>query len=172
MAANQSVQDILRRELRVSFPSSNLPTAAEILDTNIPYLSAVIEEILRLSVPNGVVSRQAVVDTQLLGYAIPKGTNVLLNTRCLQHPPPVPEQVRSLTSQAAFERVGNQGLEGESGKDLDMFEPRRWLAKDGSGSEHFVASALPALQFGGGVRGCFGKSTASHSCMTLKTLFY
>jgi cytochrome P450 len=167
MAANQSAQDTLRRKLRCAFPGPEMPTAAEILDTNIPYLSASIEELLRLSVPNGIVTRQAVVDTQILGYAIPKGTDVILNTRCLHRPPPVPEHVRSLTSQAAFERKGHQGLEGESGSNLDVFEPRRWLSKDSAGSESFNAFALPSLQFGGGIRGCFGRVTSNVSCITL-----
>jgi len=172
MAANQSAQDTLRQKLRSAFPGPGLPTAAEILDANIPYLSAAIEELLRLSVPNGIVTRQAMVDTQILGYAIPKGTDVLLNTRCLHRPPPVPEHVRSPTSQAAFERIGHRGMEGESGRDLNEFEPRRWLGKDGAGSEYFNASALPSLQFGGGIRGCFGKVTSKIHRTTLEIMWY
>ncbi|KAL6154572.1 hypothetical protein ACJBU6_07820 [Exserohilum turcicum] len=160
MAANQSAQATLRQKLQCAFPGQEMPSAAQILDANIPYLSAAVEELLRLSVPNGIVTRQAVVDTQILGYAIPRGTDVLLNTRCLHRPPHVPESVRSPTSQAALQRKGYQGREGESSGNLDAFEPQRWLAKDEAGSEYFDPSALPSLQFGGGIRGCFGKKLA------------
>ena len=173
LGSSRSWQDTLHQKLQSAYPGPELPTAAEILDANISYLSAAIEELLRLSVSNGIITRQAMFDTHILGYAIPKGTDMLLNTRCLPRPPPpVPEHVRSPTSQAAFERIGRRGMQGESDRDLNEFEPRRWLAKDSAGSEYFNASALPSLQFGGDIRGCFGKVTSKIHCTTRDITWY
>ncbi|KAG5802864.1 hypothetical protein H9Q74_012505 [Fusarium xylarioides] len=52
------------------------PSAAEITGTPIAYLDACLEEIIRVSVVGGGVVREALVDTQLLGFSIPKGTEV------------------------------------------------------------------------------------------------
>ena len=105
-------------------------------------------------------------DTEVLGRRVPAGANIILNTR-FHHPlPKVPEDIRSKSSQAAQEKRLRGGLEGESGRDLDVFEPRRWLTKDEKGKEVFDPNSLPSLIFGGGLRGCFGKYMA-----LLQTLF-
>lgn len=139
-------------------------TSTEIIDADVPYLDAYIEELVRFSVTAGLVVRQATVDTSVLGFAIPKGTHLLLNTRLgPEHVGrDVDERVRSATSQAARTRRGREGLEGRSGKGLDVFEPGRWLVdgEGGDGKEVFDGSALPVLGFGGGLRGCFGKRLA------------
>jgi hypothetical protein len=154
------VQDTLRQKLQTAYEGSE-PSTAEIIDTDIPYLDAVVEETVRVSVTAGIIGRRATVDTEVLGCPIPKGTNVILNTR-LSRPLPaekggVSEELRSATSRAAHQKRTRGGLYGYSGKNLDVFEPRRWLTRDESGREVFDAYALPALVFGGGLRGCFGK---------------
>ncbi|KAF8186072.1 cytochrome P450 [Mycena galopus ATCC 62051] len=75
------VQRKLRAELLNNLPAiaSRPPTFAEITDeTNLPYLSAVMYEILRCSRTASAVARDAARDTVLLGYPIPKGTQVLM----------------------------------------------------------------------------------------------
>ncbi|KAK3682065.1 cytochrome P450 [Podospora appendiculata] len=134
-----------------------------ILDTDVPYLDAFIEETLRAAATAAIAARIAVVDTEILGCRIPAGTNVLLNTRVLEASThTVDEDMRSPTSRAAQTKRARGGLDGESGLNLDVFEPRRWLVKDEAhqGKEVFDKNALPSLVFGGGLRGCFGKRLA------------
>ncbi len=47
MAANPGPQAQLRAALRAAFPDTKTPTAAQILDTDVPYLDAVVEETMR-----------------------------------------------------------------------------------------------------------------------------
>jgi cytochrome P450 len=82
LSDNQSCQSKLQRILRQSYQYANTenrnPTCHEISQTHIPYLDCVIEETLRLCRTTGGVQRQALVDTEILGHKIPKGTDVFL----------------------------------------------------------------------------------------------
>ena len=157
MSAYQHVQTQFRAELRRVFPGPGLPSTAQILDTVIPYLDAVVEETLRLSVTAGVVPREVVIDTQILGCHIPKGTIVFLSTRVQAEPLPIAEERRSDSSRAAIEKRSYHGLHGQEAQNLDVFEPSRWITRDEKGNEMFDVNTLPTLWFGGGFRGCFGK---------------
>ncbi|KAK0708046.1 cytochrome P450 [Lasiosphaeris hirsuta] len=162
MALHPTIQTRLRAALTAAFPSHKTSpafTAAAILDADIPYLEATLEETVRFSATSGIVARLALVDTEVLGRRVPAGTNVLLNTRVLERPYEVAEHLRSATSQAAHTKRERGGIEGDAGRGLDLFEPARWLVKEGD-REVFDAYALPNLIFGGGLRGCFGKRLA------------
>ena len=80
ISQNDRVQDKLRAALWAAYGSardeSRQPSATEILATPVPYLDAVIEESLRMHSPVGVQIREAIVDTEVLGHKITKGTNV------------------------------------------------------------------------------------------------
>jgi len=160
MTAHQSSQGTLRRAIQSAFPNGTPDSAAAILNADIPYLDATIEETLRIAGTAAITARKVLCDTTILGYHIPKGSNILLNTRMIYPPRNVPEHLRSPTSQAAQAKRPRGGLEGENGRDLETFEPRRWLTKNEQGKEIFDAYALPSLVFGGGYRGCFGKRLA------------
>lgn len=54
------------------------PTAKEICKTSIPYLDAFIEESLRHSCVISVNMRVAIRDADVLGYVVPKGTDVYM----------------------------------------------------------------------------------------------
>ncbi len=152
-----TTQTTLRTALRTAFPSPSLPTAHAILDASIPYLDATVEEGLRLAGTAKANLRQALVDTTILGYPVPKGAEIFMNYHVNRAPAPVEEGTRSETSRAAGEKRGD-GLSGLAGRDLGAFEPRRWIKVDEkTGEEVFDAYALPALAFGGGYRGCFGR---------------
>lgn len=157
MESNPSVQSELRGALRAAFPGPDPPTVNEIIQTEIPYLDGACEEGLRLAGTAKAMLRQAVVDTQVLGCPIPKGTEVFLNLHINRQPAPIDEAKRSHTSQEAASKRGD-GFQGPAGRDLGRFEPKRWLVKDESGKEVFNPYALPSLAFGGGYRGCFGES--------------
>ncbi|KAK2606815.1 hypothetical protein N8I77_005540 [Diaporthe amygdali] len=160
MESNPSVQSELRAALRAAFPGPDPPTVNEIIQTEIPYLDGACEEGLRLAGTAKAMLRQAVVDTQVLGCPIPKGTEVFLNLHINRQPAPIDEAKRSHTSQEAASKCGD-GFQGPAGRDLGRFEPKRWLVKDESGKEVFNPYALPSLAFGGGYRGCFGRRLAT-----------
>jgi hypothetical protein len=68
---------------------------------------------------------------------------------------PVDESVRSLNSQKSRNRHGVW-----NDADVGIFKPERWLKENGSGEVSFDPRAGPALPFGLGVRGCFGRSSS------------
>lgn len=76
----QEVQVKLRSELRsklsAAYEAGRYPSAQELVKMDSPYLDATIEEILRCGVTASSHIRMATVDTELLGYHIPKGTDV------------------------------------------------------------------------------------------------
>ncbi|SPQ24085.1 98bcb0d1-d493-4b7c-8817-0a47768b614d [Thermothielavioides terrestris] len=155
-----AVQDELRAVLRAAFPGPAPPSAAEIVQADVPYLDAACEETFRLSCTATCSLRQALVDTHVLGCPVPKGAELLLIYCVDRAPPPVDEALRSDTSRASAEKLGD-GLQGAPGRDLGTFQPRRWLVRDEqTGKEVFNAYAVPSLTFGGGYRGCFGRKLA------------
>jgi hypothetical protein len=159
MEAYPTAQLELRTALREVLPCGlgEQPSIRDILDKDIPYLDAAIEENLRLAGTSKGNMRQAVVDTEILGYKISKGTDILFNYHVNEAPIPVEETKRSASSQAAAIRFGN-GINGAAGRDFDKFEPRRWLKRDEkSGKDVFDPTTIPSLAFGGGYRGCFGE---------------
>jgi len=159
---NRRCQTTLRQAVEAAFPRTSIgvpasPSAAEIVESDIPYLDAFIEEVIRSGAPAGAVARRALVDTKILGYRIPAGTNVIMNTRLCRPLGNVPEELRSPTSRAAHEKRARGGLEGEPGQNLDRFDPGRYLVRDVvSRRDVFDPLALPQVMFGGGLRGCFG----------------
>ena len=76
LTMHQEVQDKLRSSLRGD--AGELPSVDEIVQSNIPYLDATIEEIHRLGGVASGNSRVALCDTQILGYHIPKGTDIIM----------------------------------------------------------------------------------------------
>ncbi|KAI1172561.1 cytochrome P450 4A12A [Nemania sp. FL0916] len=86
LSIKPDIQTKLRREIRVNLPSpsSTSPNAQElsaIIDNRMPYLNAVCQEVLRFFAPVPATFREAVVDTTIQGYEIPKGTQLILSLR-------------------------------------------------------------------------------------------
>lgn len=161
------VQDKARRIIRQSYPdeaaSGTIPSAEAIYKTSIPYLDAVIEEILRQSGTVPMSSRKTTTDVQLLGHRIPKGVDVFFMSHCSGYTEPdlftdrIDDAVRSQSSRETKTRVGAWDPE-----DVRLFKPERWIKVDESGQEVFDPHAGPAHPFGAGVRGkCFFCSDSS-----------
>jgi cytochrome P450 len=175
MSTHQSVQTRLRNALRLAHleahQTSRLPTIEEISDTSIPYLDAVMEETLRYASVATLIVRMSTCDTQILGYQIPKGTDVLLSLTgpSLTEPAlPIREMSRSLESQEFKDKV----LPWE--EDVSRFKPERWLKlvkhADGKEEEVFDPRAGPILSFSTGPRQCFGKKLAYMKLRVVMTL--
>ena len=146
----------LRQALHLTFPKWTIsafpPSVTDILSADIPYLDATIEEINRHANTVPLLVRVATVDTDILGYRIPKGATVMCNAQFMTEPHEVKGEVRSKTCRAAEEKRGR----GFQMTDLKAFLPERWLARGENGREVFDGSALTRLAFGLGPRGCFG----------------
>ena len=136
----------------------------EILDADIPYMDATVEECTRLAniVPRLV--RVATADTQVLGYHIPKGAHVMCSSYVAEEPLPVPEAIRSAKSQSSKSNVASVW----DPNDMDRFVPERWI--DGEG--RFNPRAFPRLSFSAGPRACFGECFLSLFHVPVSIVFY
>lgn len=89
LTGHQHVQARLRAVLRAQHAraaeAGTQPTAEEIARASVPYLDACIEEIHRLGGTASVNTRVALCDTQILGFHVPKGTDVFM-VRCSSIP--------------------------------------------------------------------------------------
>jgi hypothetical protein len=161
LADNQQEQSRLRSVLRSTYPHATAqrrqPTDREIATLHHPYIDAVLEEILRCGQTVSAIARRATIDTEILGHAIPKGTDVFFLTHAGYVAPAlgtVEEHTRSSSSQASKDKYGLWDL-----SDIGVFKPERWLRNVGESSDmHFDKTAGPNIQFGLGLRSCFGKS--------------
>ncbi|KAK4201188.1 cytochrome P450 [Triangularia verruculosa] len=158
MTRYQSTQAQLRQSLRSAHSTAvserRLPTVYEILDTRVHFLDAVIDETIRCSHIVPVTAREALVDTQILGRSIPKGTHVYLLSNGPSFLLPaldVDERLRTETARATKKRYGVWDP-----LTIAEFMPERWLKFDG---DELVYNPLagPQMAFGDGPRGCFGR---------------
>jgi hypothetical protein len=175
LADNRESQAQLRAALHHTHAEaraqSRSPTAHEIVSTQVPWLEATIEEMLRCSGTAPSVDREALVDTQLLGFHIPKGT--IVSHPCagpgLTRPGfDVDEKVRSPSSREARSKPG-VARNVWSRNDVAKFNPERWL-KQREGRVEFDPNAGPQLAFGLGTRACWGKRLVYVEARILLTL--
>lgn len=155
------MQGKLRSEIRSTLADAAAekrnPSVQEITKMTIPYLDAVVEEIIRHSTTETGVARTTVVDVQVLGHHVPKGTNIFLmgNGPSILSPAfQIDDSLRSPSARAAKDRVGTWNSD-----DISHFKPERWLMEE-DGKKVFNAAAGPLLTFGLGPRGCFGRRLA------------
>lgn len=82
LARHQNIQDKFRAALHEYHSRAkrdgDQPTVEEIINPDQPYTDALIEEILRVAGVLPVMARDAMVDTEVLGYVIPKGTQIFM----------------------------------------------------------------------------------------------
>lgn len=173
LASNTAAQTKLRIALEKAFPVARSqgrdPTVQEITSAQIPYLEATIQEMARCACSIPIIYRESVVDTQLLGRHIPKGTLVGL----LQSGP-------SMMSPAFAIEEGQRGINGKSmakssqrrtweTHDMAYYNPDRWLVA-GEKGEEFNAVAGPQMAWGAGPRQCQGKRLSLLEMRILITL--
>ncbi|KAI0545171.1 cytochrome P450 [Xylaria curta] len=180
LADVQTPQQTLRRHLRSVFGEAAVakrqPTIREILTVSAPYLDAFLEEAMRHTRTISLLLREALEDTEILGYKVPKGTTLIINTRSLSFVEPamqIPERMRSESSKAAKSKVGTWDE-----TNMANFQPLRWLRKTKSNGNHTTAGndvllddhsftnyefdphAGPSMTLGAGPRGCAGRRLA------------
>lgn len=160
---NPEVQNKLRKSLheahRVAYGEKRAPAVAEIIHTQIPYLDAVMDEVLRLGTPIPFLARDAEKDTEILGFQIPKGTVVFAHSLGPSMMTPSVAGVNDKQRDPASEgfKTGEWNPE-----DIGQFRPERWLKEtiDPSTGETVTSydpNSGPFMAFGLGVRGCFGR---------------
>ena len=122
LGQNPNVQNRLRHEVRSCLPGpSSLEKGgaitAEMIDS-LPYLHAVCNEVLRFYPPAGITKRVATRTTTILDQTIPKGTEIVVSMRAINH------------SKALW------------GPDATEFNPERWigpgLANSGGAENNFA----------------------------------
>ncbi|KAG5962299.1 hypothetical protein E4U58_003934 [Claviceps cyperi] len=170
LADNPATQAKLRRQLHVSYceayAKKKEPDVSDIFHTSAPYLDAFIEESLRCGKTVPSLLRQATVDTEILGYHIPKGTQIFMGVG-----PSITEPAMLVADEArsSSSRAYSQRLPSWNDDDIAQFAPERWLKtrgdKTGTGAGEFDnleydCNAGPMLSFGAGSRACFGKRLA------------
>ncbi|KAM5349817.1 hypothetical protein ACJ41O_006322 [Fusarium nematophilum] len=175
---DQRIQSLLRKALYDAHPrarqENRVPTVDEISKGHAPYLDAVVEEIVRHSRPAAVTLRDAIVDTQILGVHIPKGTTVgvMANGPGIMTPRvPVDDTKRPETSRSHMKRV----LPFDDNT-IGDFIPERWLktqvTEGGDKETVFDLHSGPIQAFGTGPRGCFGKKLAYIEMRIFFTLIF
>ncbi|CRG84843.1 hypothetical protein PISL3812_02031 [Talaromyces islandicus] len=145
------VQSKLRLAIEAGFPAAlkaaRNPTIQEIINTDIPYLEATIQEILRFANPATAIDRVSLVDTEILGHAVPKDTIVV----CML---PEPRLLRPVDiSKKQLEDTSK--LRAWDPTDMAHFRPERWIEYD-----QVNPMAAPQVAFGMGPRTCPGKRVA------------
>lgn len=161
LTGNPLSQSHLRDALHTAFPDALNNKRAlsyqELSRTSVPYLDAVVEEILRHANTIAFVVRQALHNTFVLGHHIPKGTDVFLMANGAGYLEPNMPLTQADTRSSGADISSNKSLTGLwDDSDIHLFKPERWLNDDGS----FNPMAGPQLAFGLGPRGCFGKRLA------------
>ena len=127
-----------------------------------PYLEATVEETVRCAKVLSITMRDALVDTEVMGYPIPKGTMVGLSSEG-----PGLTLPSNLVDCPKTPKGGKDAKYGGfDDATITQFLPERWLRRVDScnattGEEVvFDANAGPSFALGQGPRACFGKKLA------------
>jgi len=162
LARHPHVQHKLHREVsdKLPAPGQRVATFEEFSSTErLPYLSAVVYEVLRVSGTAAVVVRDTACDTTVLGYPIPKGVPVLLMISYAQRSESesykaVSESIEGARHESSRRMGRKYGYWADD--DCTEFKPERWLTSDGL----FNPTAGPSMPFSFGFRGCFAQKLA------------
>ncbi|KAG9018276.1 Meiotic recombination protein dmc1 [Tulasnella sp. 427] len=130
----------------------------------VPYLEAVIAEILRLSMIGGGSARTTSEPIEYLGYTIPAGVNLIHFSAmsCFDATTENEAAIRALDPK----RTETSRKSGQGGRKLwstptDQFNPDRWIKEDPVTKQRtFDPKAGFSFPFGLGLRSCSGRQVA------------
>ncbi|KAL3818441.1 hypothetical protein ACJIZ3_004346 [Penstemon smallii] len=92
---NPDIMSKIRAELKGVVGENKQIKESDI--TRLPYMEAVIKEVYRLHPPNSLLNRTSYADTEIGGYRVPKGTQVLFNAWAMGRDPnvwPDPDSIK------------------------------------------------------------------------------
>jgi len=138
LSQHKEIQDKARAEI-LQLIGTKVPNSETL--SKLPYLTAIIKETLRLYPPTGAIARSVTQNTQLGGYFIPKGCNIVIPTYTLHRRKDV------------------------WGSDPEKFNPEKWL------EPNFVPPDGAYIPFGKGPRMCLGKHFAMEEMKVILLLF-
>lgn len=144
LCKHQDIQKRLREEIRDNIPSvsdrESSVTASDI--ESLPYLHAFCNEVLRFYPPISQTARQALHDTTVGGYHIPRGTVLVIPMGIINHDMEL------------------------WGPDASVFDPERWMG-EGQANSGGVKNHIGFLTFLHGSRSCIGShfSKAELACL-------
>ncbi|KAL9004070.1 MAG: hypothetical protein Q9188_003105 [Gyalolechia gomerana] len=156
------LRSVLYETLSAAKEENRIFTLEEIRRAKLPYLDAVVEEMLRINAVT--VTREALCDATILGCPIKKGTQVFFVSNgpgFLSPSIPIDDSKRSQSSRAA-----KINASWDETRDLTLFDPERWLVRKNNGDGlveedvDFDGAAGPQLVFGLGPRACWGRRLA------------
>lgn len=127
LSQNPEVEDRLRSEIQ-NVVGQRPPIAADLRE--LPYVSMLVNEVLRLYPTTWSLLRDAVNDDQIDGFHIPAGSMILIDTCLTQRLP-------------------------QYWPDPEKFDPERFLPERSAGRPRFAC-----FPFGGGPRQCIGNELA------------
>jgi cytochrome P450 len=135
MCEHQDIQVRLREEIRAHLPSISgvnpvIPDAAMV--DSLPYLNAVVSEVLRCFPPAAITTRVAQDDTTILDTFVPKGTVAVVSAEAVNHDPKL------------------------WGPDAAKFNPDRWMAP-GCANSGGASNNYAMMSFIHGPRACIGQ---------------
>ncbi|KAK6836246.1 cytochrome P450 [Apiospora arundinis] len=137
LSRHPDVQARLREEIRANVPSPYDEAGIESVEQGdlrkLPYLNAVVNEVLRFHSVNGIMWRECVAPAVVAGVPIPKGTTMTFSPWALNRDPQ------------------------HWGPDARVFDPERWVADPTTGGADHPYSFTT---FGGGPRRCIGEQYA------------
>ncbi|KAI4382039.1 hypothetical protein MLD38_008050 [Melastoma candidum] len=125
----------LRDEIDSVVGTSRLVKESDI--PNLPYLRGIVRETLRLHTSGPLIRRKSSQNSQIGGYDVKAGTNILINAYALMHDPDVWEEPNE-------------------------FRPERFLKEDRAGTELKKGKDMNYFPFGSGRRACIGEAHAEN----------
>lgn len=158
-AVQAKLHDALHTAFSTAYAEHRVPTQADISTIRVPYLDAVLDEVLRMQAT--LLSRLALKDTHVFGHRIPKGTTVFMLCNGPGFHSPTFEAAKVMR-RAAGEKDTEAGW--DESRDMAAFDPERWLRKKENATDdddvEYDQNAAPSMGFGMGLRGCWGKKVA------------
>lgn len=151
MAKHPDVQEKVFQDITEKLKDPKAKTVSLEEVESMEYLSAFLDEVLRMYPPVGMITRITCYDETVAGYEVPRGTRLVIPIHLLHQNP-------------------------KYWTDPEAFKPERWMKVDYKGSSGMDSRGFSFLPFGAGGHNCIGykfatleaKLIVSHIVRTLR----